>query len=73
MALEVKNPPASTGEARDMGLRPGPGRSRRERNDNLLQCFSLENSMDRGAWQATVYSHRESDMTEQTQALTCTQ
>jgi hypothetical protein len=34
----------------------------------LLQYFCLENSMDRGAWKATVawwlWGHKESDMTE---------
>ena len=25
------------------------------RNDNRLQCFYLENPMDRGAWQATAH------------------
>ena len=38
-----------------MGLIPGLGRYPRERNGNPLQYFYLENSMDRGAWQATVY------------------
>ena len=32
-------------------------------NDNPLQ-YCLENSMDRGAWQATVHGVAESDMTE---------
>ena len=30
-----------------------------------LQYSGLENSMDRGAWQATVQGHKESDTTEQ--------
>ena len=30
-----------------------------------LQYSGLENSMDRGAWQATVQGHKELDMTEQ--------
>ena len=47
----VKILPATTG---DMGLIPGSGRSPREGNDNLLQYFCLENSMNRGAWSATV-------------------
>ena len=34
---------------------PGLGRSPEEGNDNPLQCYCLENSMDRGAWQATVH------------------
>ena len=31
-------------------------------NGNPLQCSWLENSMDRGAWQATVHGAAESDM-----------
>ena len=36
------------------GLTPAPGRSPGEGNGSLLQYSCLENSMDRGAWQATV-------------------
>ena len=39
----------------DLGLTPGSGRSPREGNGNPLQHSCLENSMDRGAWQATVH------------------
>ena len=35
--------------------RPGLGRSPGEGNGNPLQYYCLENPMDRGAWQATVY------------------
>ena len=38
----------------DPGSIPGLGRSPGERKGYLLQCSCLENSMDRGAWQATV-------------------
>ena len=31
------------------------GRSPEEGNGNPLQCSCLENSMDRGAWRATVH------------------
>ena len=48
----VKNPPANAG---DMGLTPGLGRSLGIGNGNPLQYSCLENSMDRGAWQATVH------------------
>jgi len=39
----------------DTGLIPGSGRSPEEGNDNPLQYSCLENSMDRGAWWATVH------------------
>ena len=53
--LVVKNPPASAGDARDMGSIPGSGRSPGEEHDNLLQYSCLENPMDRGTWRATVH------------------
>ena len=40
--------------AEDLGLVPGLGRFPEE-NVNPLQQSSLENSTDRGAWQATVH------------------
>ena len=47
-----KNPPANTGDARDAGSIPGSGRCPGGRHGNPLQYSCLENSMDRGAWQA---------------------
>ena len=49
------------------GLIPGSGRSPGEANGYALQYSCLEDSMDRGAWQATYSSwgHKESDTTEQ--------
>ena len=44
--------------AGDPGLIPGSGRSTAEGNGNPLQYSCLENSMDRGAWQATVHDAR---------------
>ena len=41
--------------ATDPGLIPGSGRSPGEGNGNPLQYSHLENSMDRGAWQARVH------------------
>ena len=41
--------------AGDPGLIPGLGRSPGERIDYPLEYSCLENSMDRGAWQATVH------------------
>ena len=57
----VKNLPASAG---DTSAIPGL-RSLGEGNGNSLQYSCLENSMDRGAWQATVHGDaKESDMTQ---------
>ena len=41
--------------AGDLGSVLGLGRSHGEANGNPLQLFLLENSMDRGAWWATVH------------------
>ena len=41
--------------AGDLGLIPGSGRSPGEGNGNPLQYSCLENPMDKGTWQATVY------------------
>ena len=54
--------------AGDPGSMPGSGRSPGEGNGNPLQYSGLENSMDRGAWQATVHGvaksqTRQSDFT----------
>ena len=55
---------ADAGDAGDVGLIPGSGRSSGEWNGNLLQYSCLENLMDRGAGWATVHEVTESDMTE---------
>ena len=41
--------------AGDLGSIPGLGRSPGDGNGDPLQYSSLENSMDRGAWRATVH------------------
>jgi len=65
VALVVKNPPANTGDTRDLDSIPGSGRSPGRGHDNLLQYSYLENPMDRGAWWATIHGvTKESDMTE---------
>ena len=51
----VKNLLANAGDARDAGSTSGSGRSPGGRNDNPLQHSCLGNSMDKGAWQATVH------------------
>ena len=51
----VKDPPANAGDARDPGPTPGSGRSPVGGNGNPLKYSCLENSMDRGAWRATVH------------------
>ena len=55
MTLVVNNPPTNTGDIRDMCSIPGSGRSPGGGHGNPLQYSFLENSMDRGTWQATVY------------------
>ena len=56
----VKNLPANAGDARDMDSSPGLGRSSGIGNGNSLQYSCLENSMDRGAWWATVHGAAKS-------------
>ena len=55
MVLVVKNPRANTGDIRDVDLIPGSGRSPGGEHGNPFQYSSLENSMDRRAWWATIY------------------
>ena len=57
----VKKLPANAGDARDMALIPELGRSPGGGNGNPLQYSCLENSRDRGAWQAAVRGVAESD------------
>ena len=52
----VKNLPANAEDTGDAGSMPGSERSPEAGNGNPLQYFCLENSMDRGTWQATVHS-----------------
>ena len=56
----VKNLPAKAGDTRDVSSIPGAGRSPRGGNGDLLQYSCLENSMDRGAWRATVHGFAKS-------------
>ena len=56
----VKNLPANAGDAGDVGLIPGSGRSPGGGNGNPLQYSCLENPMDRGAWWATAHGVTQS-------------
>ena len=60
----VKKLPANVRGTRDTDSIPGSGRSPGVGNGNPLQYSCLENSMDRGALEATVYGTAEWDMTE---------
>ena len=51
----VSNSPANAGDAREVGLIPGSGRSPGEGNGNSLQYSCLENSIDRGTLWATIH------------------
>ena len=53
MALVVKNPPASAGDAGNSGSVPGLGRSPGGGDSNQYSC--LENPTDRGAWTTVVH------------------
>ena len=58
---ESKEPACNAG---DLGLIPGLGRFPGEGNDNPLQYSCLQNSMDRGTWQATVHGVAKLDTSE---------
>ena len=62
VALVVKNLPANAEDIRDLGSIPGSGRSPGGEHGNALQYSSLENPMDRGAWQATVHGVERNQM-----------
>ena len=57
----VTDSPVSAGDTGDAGSIPGSERSPGGGNGNPLQCSCWENSMDRGAWQATDHGVAESD------------
>ena len=52
----VKNLPANTGAAGDVGSIPESGSFPGGGNGFLLWCSCLGNPMDRGAWWAIIYS-----------------
>ena len=61
----VKNMPAKAGDIGGVDSILGSGRSPIGGNGNPFQYSCLENFMDRGAWRASAWSHKELDMTEQ--------
>ena len=60
----VKNPPANADVSH--GFSPGAGRSPGGGCGTPLQCYCLENSIDRGAWQANARKFAELDTAEVT-------
>ena len=56
----TKNLSANTGDIRDVGSIPGSGRFPGGGHGNPPQYSCLENSMDRGAWWATVHGAAQS-------------
>ena len=66
----VKNLPAKAGNAGDVGLIPGSGRSPGAGHGNPLQYSCLENLTDSGVWRATVHGVPKRGTRLSNQALT---
>ena len=60
VVLVVKNPPPNVGDAREVGLIPGLGRSPGAVHGKPFQYSCLENPMDRGAWRTAVHRDAKS-------------
>ena len=60
--LSSKDSTCNAGDSKGMGSIPGLGRSLVLGNGNSLQYSCLENSMDRGAWWATVHGVTKSQI-----------
>ena len=66
VALVVKNLLASAGDAKDVGLIPGSGRSPGGGHGNPLQCSCLGSHQQRSQVGYSPWGHKETDMTEAT-------
>jgi len=55
LVSQVKKLPANAGDTRDLSSTPGLGRTPGVEYGNPLHYSGLENSVDRGAWWATVH------------------
>ena len=68
----VRSLPANARNSRDTGSIPESRRFPGVGNGPLLQYSCLENSMDRGAWRATVHRGcKQADTTEHTHSFAC--
>ena len=63
----VNNLPANAGDIRNTGSIPVLGRSFGEGNGNPHQYSLFKNSMDRGAWLATIHGATKSQTWTETQ------
>ena len=66
----VKNPPATSGDAKDTSLIPGLGRSPGEGNGNPFQYSSHKNSMGSEVWWSAVHGVSKSQTRLNTHSLT---
>ena len=60
VAQLVKSPPTSAGDARDVGLILGLGRSPGGEQGNLLQYSCLRNPVDSRAWRDVIHGAAKS-------------
>ena len=60
--IVIKNLPDNVGDAKDMGMIPVSGRSPGLDSGNPVQYSCLENSMDKGSWQAIVHGVTKSQI-----------
>ena len=64
VAPVVKNPPANSGDTRDVGLISGLGKSSGGGHGNPLQYPCLENPMERGPVGYSPWGRKELDTTD---------